>query len=80
METATIVLKRVLDVDDDLVTPVSSNDRTRLLAVDEEALNGTIAVWVTSCVCNLKVVSYGVSCDRVLLVEVRLDTEAIAPT
>lgn len=80
VKTATIVLKRVLDVDDDLVTPVSSNDRARLLAVDEEALNITIAIWITSCVRNFKVVSYGVSCNRMLLVEIRLNTEAIAPT
>jgi hypothetical protein len=80
METATIVLKRVLDVDDDLVTPVGSNDRARLLTVDEEALDSTITVRVTCCICDLKVVSYGVSCGRMLLVEVRLDTVTIAPT
>lgn len=80
METAAIVRERVLDVDDDLVAPISSNNRARLLAVDQEALDSTIAVRVTSCVCDLKVVGHGVPCDRMLLIEVCLDTEATAPT
>ncbi|KAG9954559.1 putative multicopper oxidase, type 1, partial [Aureobasidium melanogenum] len=69
METAAIVRERVLDVDDDLVAPISSNNRARLLAVDQEALDSTIAVRVTSCVCDLKVVGHGVPCDRMLLIE-----------
>jgi hypothetical protein len=80
METAAIVLERVLDVDNDSVSPVGCNDWPRHLVVDKVALNEPVAVWVTCCVCDFKVVVDGVSCGRMFQVKVRLDTVSIAPT
>jgi hypothetical protein len=80
METAAIVLERVLDVDNNGVSPVGGNDWSRHLVVDEEALDGSVTVRVTCCVCNLKVVGDSVSCGRMLQVKVGLDAVTTAPT
>jgi len=81
METAAIVRQRVLDVDDNGVSPVGSNDWSRHLVVDEVAFDESVAIRVTCCVGNLKVVrTSDLSCGRVLQVKVCLDAVAIAPT
>jgi len=80
METAAVVLERVLDVDNNGISPVSSNHWAGHLVVDKVALDESVAVRITCCVCNLKIVSDSLSCGGVLLVEVRLDTVAAAPT
>ena len=79
METAAIVLERVLDVDNNFVSPIGSNDWSGQLPVDEIALNGSVAVWITCCVCDLEVVSNSLSCGGVLLVKVCLDAVTTAP-
>jgi len=81
METAAIICKRVFDVDNDGVSPVGCNDWPGHLAVDKITLNESIAVRVTCCVCDFKVVRTGdISCGRMLQVKVRFDTVATAPT
>lgn len=79
METAAIVLEGVLDVDNNLVSPVGSNDWPGHLIVDEVALNGSVAVWITCRVCDLKVVGNGLSCSGMFLVKVCLDAVTTAP-
>ena len=80
METAAVVLERVLDVDNNLVSPVGSNDWPGQLTVDEIALNGSVTIRVTCCVCNLKIVSNGLSCGGVLQIKICFDTVTTAPT
>ena len=80
METAAIVLEGVLDIDNNGISPIGSNDWPGQLVVDEIALDGSIAVRVTCCVCNLKIVSNGLSCGGVLQIKICFDTVTTAPT
>lgn len=79
MEAATIVLERVLNVNNNLVSPVGSDHWPGLLAVDEEALNGSVAIWITCCICNLKAVSNSLSSGGMFLIKVCLDAVTTAP-
>lgn len=79
MNTSAVVLKRVLDIDDDLVTPVSGDGGTRELIVDEVTLHVAIAIEVACCVSDLKVVGNSVSCSRVLQIKVCLDAVSATP-
>lgn len=80
METAAVVLERVLDVDNNGVSPVGSNDWPGHLTVYEIALNESVSIRVTCCVGDFKVIRNGLSCGGVLLIKVRLDTVTAAPT
>lgn len=50
------------------------------MVVDEVALHVCVAIRTAGGVGDLKIVGNGVASDRVLLVEVCLDAEAILPT
>ena len=79
MHGCAIVFHRVCHCDIDMVAPCSSNRRTRILAVDEEADPLAVAVRIASAVCDFEVVRDCVAGRWELLVEVGGDAVAVTP-
>ena len=79
VKTSAVVGEGILDVHDQSVTPVSKDSGSRVLTVDKITLHESVSIGTAGCIGDLKVVSNGVSSDRVLQVKIRLDTVAIAP-
>jgi len=79
VHTGSVVLHGVLDSDTDHITPGRLDDRTRVLAVDEQTRRAAIAIRVTRGVGDLEVIRDGVAGGRVFLVKVGSNAEAIAP-
>lgn len=62
VQRGTVVLHRVLDVDDEVVAPCRPDQGSWILVVDEKAESLAVAIWVAGAIGELKVVRDGVSC------------------
>jgi hypothetical protein len=80
MHTGAVVLHFVCDLDRYGVPPISYNCWSRILVINEQTISITVAIWIASRVCDLKVVVASHASVWPFRIKVRRDAEAIAPT